>query len=128
MTQSLSTLIHLWMVCKALKPPMCTSFFHSFMRASNTPVPLYIGSHVWVINGIILACGQLSWICQMMAKLSSLSSTLIQLFEHHISFQCLVKNVFPRLFCSQTHLTHLLGSTSTNMQTTMHLRLLSDTS
>src|SRR6266508_6175409 len=62
-----------------------------------------------------------------MAKPSALSSTLIQLFEHHISFQCLAKDAkFPRLFCSQTHSIHLLNSMSTNMLTTMPLRLLSD--
>ena len=44
-TQSLSTLTQLWMVCKALMLPMCTSFFLSLMRASNTPVPSYLGSH-----------------------------------------------------------------------------------
>jgi hypothetical protein len=32
-------------------------FFHSLMRVSNTPVPLYIGSRVWVIDRTILACG-----------------------------------------------------------------------
>ena len=56
------------------------------------------GSHVWVIKGTILACGQSSWICQTMVKPSSLSSTSIQSFKHHISFQCSAKNAFPRLF------------------------------
>lgn len=55
----------------------------------------------------------------------SLSSTSIQSFKHHISFQCSAKNAFPRLFRSQTHLTHLLDSMSTNMLT-MRSRLLSD--
>jgi hypothetical protein len=38
------------------------------MRVSNTPVPLYIGSHMWVIDGTILACGQSSQICQTMVN------------------------------------------------------------
>jgi hypothetical protein len=32
-------------------------FFRSLMRVSNTPVPLYIGSRMWVIDGTILAYG-----------------------------------------------------------------------
>lgn len=86
----------------------CVCLFFSFSH-ENVEYPCAL-----VLDRMILACGQLSWICQMMAKLLSLSSTSIQLFEHHISFQCSViqKNAFPRLFHSQTHLTHILVAPS----------------
>src|ERR1700722_13096587 len=63
----------------------------------------------------------------MMVDLSPLSSTLTPLFEHHIFFQYLAKNMFQRLFYLLTHLIHSLGSMSTNTLITMHLRLLFNT-
>jgi len=62
----------------------------------------------------------------MTAKPSPLSFTSIPSFERPTFFRCLAPSMYHGLFLSRTHLIHFLASTSTNMLTTMHSRLLFD--
>src|ERR1700720_835311 len=126
---SSSILTLLRRVCAVWMSLVYDYFFPSLMTAPNILAHSYIGSRVWVIHRTTTqACGSSSQTHQMTTtNPSPLSSTSIPSFEQHISFQYLAMIMYHRLFHSQTHSIHLLGSMSTNMRIIMHSRLPSST-